>query len=245
MLVVVSVLGAWQAGHWALGEAALVSPGTALMRLAVLGGRAGFWMEAADTGWAFLVSAVISVVGGAALGCVLGLSRVLGRVVEPVLGAFYALPKVTLYPVVLLLFGLGGAAKVAFGVMHGLIPIGLVTMAAVLEVQPVLLRTGRAMRLGLGQMAMRIMLPAVLPEVLGGVRIGVPLALLGVLIGEMFASRRGLGSMAMRAMEGGDGATLLAVAVLLSGVALGVNWGLGRVARGFAGSVTGAGSGGR
>ena len=70
--------------------------------------------------------------------------------VEPVLGAFYALPKVTLYPVVLLLFGLGGAAKVAFGVMHGLIPIGLVTMAAVLEVRPVLLRTGRAMRLGAG-----------------------------------------------------------------------------------------------
>ena len=208
-----------------------MSPGAALTRLVVLGGRAGFWAEAADTGGAFLLSAAVSVLAGVALGCALGLSRLLGRVVEPLLGAAYALPKVTLYPVVLLLFGLGGAAKVAFGVMHGLIPIGLVTMAAILEVRPALLRTGRAMRLGVGQMAVRIVLPAVLPEVLGGVRIGVPLALLGVLIGEMFASRRGLGSMAMRAMEAGDGATLLALAVVLSVVALAVNWGLGRMVR--------------
>lgn len=229
MLVAAAALAAWQAGHWALGEAALVSPAQALARLVVLGGRAAFWAEAAETGWAFLLSGSLSVAGGVTLGCALGLSRVAGRVTEPLLAAFYALPKVTLYPVVLLLFGLGGAAKVAFGVMHGMIPIALVTMAAILQVRPVLLRTGRTMRLGAAQMAVRIVLPAVLPEVLGGVRIGVPLALLGVLIGEMFASRRGLGSMAMRAMEVGDGATLLALAVLLSVVAVAVNSALSRI----------------
>jgi NitT/TauT family transport system permease protein len=118
---------------------------------------------------------------------------------------------------------LGFSAKVAFGVMHGLVPIVLVTMGAVLQVRPVYLRTAKAMRLGLGQTILRVVLPSIAPEVLGGVRIGVPLALLGVLIGEMFASRRGLGSVAMRAMEANDGATLLAVAVLVSAAALGVN----------------------
>lgn len=228
-VVLVVVLGVWQAGHWAVGDVGLASPWATVARLGVLAGREGFWLDAGDTAWAFLVSAVVSVVGGVLLGCGLGLSRVLGLVVEPVLGAFYALPKVTLYPVVLLLFGLGGAAKIAFGVMHGLIPVALVTMGAVLQVRPVLLRTARSMRLSRGQVARWVVLPAIWPEVLGGVRIGVPLALLGVLIGEMFASRRGLGSVAMRAMEANDGATLLAVAVLLSVAALGVNAVLGWV----------------
>jgi NitT/TauT family transport system permease protein len=107
--------------------------------------------------------------------------------------------------------------------MHGLIPIVLLTMNAVLQVRPVHLRTARALRLSQGQVLRTVVLPAILPDVLGGVRIGVPLALLGVLIGEMFASRRGLGAVAMRAMETNDGPTLLAVAVLLSAAALAIN----------------------
>ncbi len=230
-LVLIFVLIAWQAGHLAAGDVALASPAAALTRLGTLLARPGFQADALDTAQAFLLSAIISVVGGAGIGCLLGLSRLAGRVMEPVLASLYALPKVTLYPVVLLLFGLGGPAKVAFGVMHGLIPIGLITMNAVLQVRPVHLRAARAMRLTTAQTLWSVVLPSILPDILGGVRIGVPLALLGVLIGEMFASRRGLGSVAMRAMEVNDGPTLLAVAVLLSATALGINALLGRLLR--------------
>jgi NitT/TauT family transport system permease protein len=231
LFVLAAFLALWQAGSLAVGDTGLASPTAALARLMVLAARPAFQADALDTAGAFLVSAAVSVVGGVALGCALGLSRLLGRVVEPLLASLYALPKVTLYPVVLLLFGLGGAAKIAFGVMHGLIPIGLVTMNAVLQVRTVHLRAARAMRLTTGQTVFTVVLPSILPDVLGGIRIGVPLALLGVLIGEMFASRRGLGSVAMRAMEVNDGPTLLAVAVLLSVAALGINAVLGRVLR--------------
>jgi NitT/TauT family transport system permease protein len=229
--VLMAILALWQGAHWAAGGTTLASPLETLARLVALAGRPAFRADAVDTAGAFLLAAGMSVVGGVALGCALGLFRLFGQVIEPLLAAFYALPKVTLYPVVLLLFGLGFQAKVAFGVMHGLVPIGLITMNAVLQVRPVHLRAARAMRLGVWQTVWTVVLPSIVPEVLGAVRIGVPLALLGVLIGEMFASRRGLGSVAMRAMEGNDGATLLAVAVLLSVAALGVNAGLGRAAR--------------
>ena len=225
--MLLAVLAAWQAGHWAAGDVALASPAATFARLVVLAGRPAFWVDAGSTAWAFGVSAGLSVVGGVLLGCGLGLGRLAGRVMEPVLTSLYSLPKVTLYPVVLLLFGLGASAKVAFGVMHGLIPIGLVTMNAVRQVRPVHLRAARAMHLSGPDVLRRVVLPSIVPEVLGGIRIGVPLALLGVLIGEMFASRRGLGSVAMRAMEVNDTATLLAVVVVLSGTALGVNAGLG------------------
>jgi NitT/TauT family transport system permease protein len=226
VLVLLSVLTLWQTGHWAAGGTTLAGPMETGARLWLLEQRPAFRADVIDTGAAFLLSALISVVAGVLLGCTLGLGRLLGRVVEPVLASFYALPKVTLYPVVLLLFGLGFSAKVAFGVMHGLVPIVLLTMNAVLQVRPVHLRAARAMRLSRSQTIMTVVLPSILPEVLGGVRIGVPLTLLGVLIGEMFASRRGLGAVAMRAMEANDGPTLLAVAVLLSAAALGVNAGL-------------------
>ena len=231
LLVLLAMLTLWQIAHWAAGGTTLASPADTFGRLAILAQRPVFQGDAADTALAFLLSAALSVAAGVLLGCLLGLSRLLGQVVEPVLSAFYALPKVTLYPVVLLLFGLGFSAKVAFGVMHGLVPIVLVTMNAVLQVRPVHLRAARAMRLGPGQTLVRVVLPSILPDLLGGIRIGVPLALLGVLIGEMFASRSGLGAVAMRAMEANDGPTLLAVAVLLSVAALAVNAVLSRIGR--------------
>ena len=96
---------------------------------------------------AFATALAISAVMGVMLGLVLGMRRFAGEVAEPILGSLYTIPKVTLYPVMLLIFGLGMSAKVAFGVIHGMIPVMLFTMAAGKNVRPVLLRTARVLRL--------------------------------------------------------------------------------------------------
>ena len=111
--------------------------------------------------------------------------------------AVYAVPKLTLYPILLLAFGLGLSAKVAFGVLHGVIPIILFTLGAVRNTRPILLRTGYVLRLSRGQMLRWILLPAALPEIFTGVRIGFSLTLIGCLLAEMFASQRGLGYLLM------------------------------------------------
>ena len=143
---------------------------------------------------AFCYALAISAVLGVLLGLVLGLRRFAGDVAEPILAALYTIPKVTLYPVMLLMFGLGLSAKVAFGVIHGMVPIVLFTLAAVKNLPPVCLRAARALRLRRVQTATRDRAaPAVMPEIVSGLRVGFALTLLGVLIGEMFASQRGLG----------------------------------------------------
>ena len=81
------------------------------------------------------------------LGLVLGLQRFAGDVAEPILVALYTIPKITLYPLILLIFGLGVSAKVAFGVIHGVIPIILFTLNAVKNINPVLHPHRRIMRL--------------------------------------------------------------------------------------------------
>jgi NitT/TauT family transport system permease protein len=92
-----------------------------------------------------------------------------------------------------------------------------------MQIKPVYLRTARVLRLSANQVAMTIALPAVLPEVLAGARLGISLSLLGVLIGEMFASKRGLGYLINNAMGLGDIATIMSVAVFLSIFAVAIN----------------------
>jgi NitT/TauT family transport system permease protein len=210
------ILVLWQGLHWLAGDVAVTSPAVTFKHLGGLMASSDFWLDVAETGRALLYGALISLIGGVALGVMLGLNRLAGTVSEPILITLYSLPKVTLYPIVLLCFGLGLSAKVAFGAMHGLIPVTIFTMNAIMQIKPVYWRTAQALRLTARQTALTVALPAVIPEVIAGARIGFSLTLLGVLIGEMFASRRGLGFLITQAMGLGDIATIMAIALFLT-----------------------------
>ena len=121
---------------------------------------------------------------------------------------------------ILLLFGLGMPAKVAFGALHGIIPVVLFTMNAVRNVNRTYLRAGRAMRLTPAQTGWHILIPATLPEIFSGLRIGFSLTLLGTMLGELFASQRGLGFLLMTAIDLHDVKTILSIAVLISAFAV-------------------------
>jgi NitT/TauT family transport system permease protein len=193
LVLVALVVAVWQGLYHYVGDSAITSPAQTLVYAATLVRTATFWGHAQATVMAFVYALLISIMLGVGLGLVLGLRRFAGDVAEPILVALYTIPKITLYPLVLLIFGLGVSAKVAFGVMHGVIPIILFTLNAVKNVNPVLLRTARVMKLTQWQTTTTLLAPAVMPELITGVRVGFSLTMLGVLIGEMFASQRGLG----------------------------------------------------
>ena len=193
LLLIAAALLLWEAvGDWTQGVA-VSGPAATFAYLSELMLTARFWDSAAATATAFVMAFMLSAVFGLLLGLMLGMWRFAGDVAEPVLAGFYTIPKVTLYPVVLLLFGLGVGAKVAFGVMHGLVPVTLFTVAAVRTLPPVLQRAARSLRLSRLDTIRWVLLPACLPQIVAGLRLGFSLSLLGVLIGEMFSSQRGLG----------------------------------------------------
>jgi NitT/TauT family transport system permease protein len=193
LAMVAVALAVWQGLYQYAGEVAITPPWRTIEYTATLLGSASFWLHIAETVKAFVYSVLISSALGVAIGLVLGLRRFAGDVAEPILVALYTIPKVTLYPLMLLIFGLGLSAKVAFGVIHGVIPVILFTLNAVKNVNPVYLRTARVMRLDAWRTATTVLGPAIMPEIITGLRIGFSLTMLGVLIGEMFASQRGLG----------------------------------------------------
>jgi NitT/TauT family transport system permease protein len=214
-LLIAGMLVVWMLlFRWA-GPEALSPPGATLARAGEYLASARFWQHAAATGIAFLYGVLIALVGGLALGLLLGANRLAGEVGEPILTALYSLPKITLYPVILLIFGLGVSAKVAFGALHGLFPVALFALGALRNTSPVLLKTARVLRLSPLATARTVLLPAALPEILTGLRIGFSTTLLGTLIGELFASDRGIGFILVRAMEAHKVDDIMALTLLL------------------------------
>lgn len=231
LLLLALLLLLWQAvGSWTQGMA-ITGPLVTFAYVGQLVLTTGFWGQAWTTMAAFLLAFVLSAVCGLLLGLVLGLRRFAGDVMEPVLAGFYTIPKVTLYPVVLLLFGLGMSAKVAFGVMHGLVPVTLFTIAAIKTLPPALPRTARALRLSPGQTMRWVLLPACLPQIVGGLRLSFSLSLLGVLIGEMFSSQRGLGFLLVNGLAQHNVALSTAVVLLIVVFAVGANTAMLRLSR--------------
>ena len=214
-VVLIAMLVLWQALHQIAGETALPAPLPTMSYLMHTVPSARFAANAAATALAFVFALAIAYAIGLAVGVWMGAHRLSGEVGEPILVALYSLPKITLYPVVLLIFGLGISGKVAFGAMHGILPVALLTMGAIRAIPPVYLRAARTLRLSPWQTIATVLLPAALPEVFTGLRIGFTVTLLGVLLGEMFASKQGLGAMIMNAMQLAQGEEMMTVAIML------------------------------
>lgn len=226
VILLLALLLGWQGLAWLLGPSILPAPLATLRQLVTEFQTPGFGAHLKATGQAFGVALLIAASTGVLLGLVLGARRLAGEVSEPILITLYSIPKIALYPVILLMFGLDISARIAFGVIHGVIPIIIFTMTAVRNMPNVYLRSARAYRLGQAACAWHVLAPAAMPEIVAGLRIGLSLTLLGTLLGEMFASQHGIGHLLMRAMERNETSTIMALALLLFVAATAANYSL-------------------
>jgi NitT/TauT family transport system permease protein len=223
LIVFAVMLLAWQALHQFVGDTALPGPVPTLRYLVRFLPTARF----AENAWATLVcffyALILSYALGLSIGIWMGVHRLSGAVGEPILISLYTLPKITLYPVVLLIFGLSTSGRVTFGAMHGVLPVALLTMNGIRNIPPVYLKSARTLRLSKGQTILTVLLPATIPEVISGLRIGFALTLLGVLLAEMFAAKHGLGFLIINAMQLLQAEEMVTVAVVLFVFAVAAN----------------------
>jgi len=223
LILMTGLLLTWQAIFVLFGDLAITPPLETCAQVLRMLGSDRFWPHLIETAQAFAAALAIAIVTGLSLGLALGFHRLSGEVFEPILSALYSIPKVTLYPMILLIFGIGVSAKIAFGTIHGIVPIVIFTMDAVRNIRPVYVKTGRVYHLGAMSMARTILIPAALPEIFTGLRVGFSLTLIGTLIGEMFGALRGVGFVLMRAIGLHDVKTIMAITLLVVVFAAGVN----------------------
>ena len=220
VLAVLLVLGLWNFLSLSYGSDAVAAPMATWQRLVMLisTGVIGPHLNFTLSSW--IVSVLLAGVVGLSIGLLLGLHRASGLVFEPLIIAVSSLPKVTLYPMVLLICGLGQSSKIAFGFIHGVLPIMLFTLGAAREIPLHYVKTARTLGLNRVATLRRVMLPAMASGIVSGMRLGASLALLGVIIGEMFGAQQGLGFLLMNAIDINDTAQMAAVALILIFLAL-------------------------
>jgi NitT/TauT family transport system permease protein len=133
------------------------------------------------------IAYVLSVLVGVALGIALGSVRALRQVLNPFVVALYGMPKILVLPWIMLLLGFGTAPAIVYGTIHGLFPILVLVAGGVRDVDRTLIGVARAFGATPWQLYWKVVLPAIVPTVLAGMRLGIVFCLLGVLIVEMFA----------------------------------------------------------
>jgi NitT/TauT family transport system permease protein len=147
--------------------------------------------------WTTLVEVALGFTVGAGTGVVVGYalarSALVERVLSPYLVAAQATPILALAPLIALWFGPGLVGKVVICSLIVFFPVAVATMVGIRAVDARLLELGRSLRATPRQILMTLEIPAALPSILGGMRVGVTLAVVGAIVGEWAGAERGLG----------------------------------------------------
>ena len=155
------------------------------------------WASMKRLFWGFLLGGCPALV----LGIVMGLSRPIRAMFEPLIAATYPIPKSSILPLVLLIFGLGEVSKVVMVAIGVFFPVAINAAAGVLEISKVHLDVGRDFKASRWNTFRTIALPGALPFIMTGIKLGVGMGLVLIGIAEMVAAKQGLGSMIWNAWE--------------------------------------------
>jgi len=141
---------------------------------------------------------LIACVGGILCGALIGGITLLRNLLLPVFSSLYAVPIVILYPVFTAWFGIGSESKIIFAGVYGFFPVMLSTAAGIRTIDAQLLLAARSMGATVPQQIARVIIPASIPTVLTGLRLGGALTIIGVVVSEMLTSAAGIGYLVTR-----------------------------------------------
>src|SRR5437899_11635363 len=196
--ILVGLLGAWEIAGRLANPLLYVPPSAAvpaLGRLLALHSYPDLAEHLLLTLGEIVVAYGLAVAAGLGCGFALGFNRLVGRAYGPILAALYAVPAVVWYPSLMLFFGLDAASKIAFGFLLGFFPITLAVLAGVRQVNPQLVTVARAYGAGAVTVFRRVMVPSMLFTLVGGLRTGLALCVIGVIVGEILGSTAGTGAL--------------------------------------------------
>lgn len=149
-----------------------------------------------------LLGFVIALGTGIFLGILVGSNRVLGKLLEPVLLFFRSLSVLALFPVFLLFFGIGEESKIAIVAWAAFWPIFINTTNAVRGVEKILINAARTLGAGRVYIFTRIVLPAAIPNIFPGVRLGASYAFTALVAAEYLGATEGIGIYIRSSQEG-------------------------------------------
>jgi len=200
LLAALGLLALWEAASWSGLFYRGVLPsvldiGTALGRLLI---DPAFWRHLGTTAMEVVGALAIGGSLGIAAGVLVGGGRLLRRAYEPALHYLAPTPKIVFLPILIALFGVGPASKVAMGALSCFFPVALSVASGMALVDPVHLRVARSFGLGRLRTLRSVFLPSLVRPLATGLRLGLGVAVIGCLLSEIKLSNRGLGFLAIQ-----------------------------------------------
>jgi NitT/TauT family transport system permease protein len=191
-----------------------------------LSGDALILRELGFTMWTALISFLLGAGGAVVVALLFVLFPVLEKVLDPIFSALNSMPRTALAPLLIVWFGLGIWSKVAIGASLCFFIVLQNTVAGIRGVNADHVTLSRTLGLSEGKMFWKVTMPNAVPVMFAGLRLGVVVALLGVVAGEIIASERGMGQRIayLAAAFDMNGVWALLFVLALSGMLL--TWGL-------------------
>jgi len=158
---------------------------------------------------------------GILLGYLMGRYRWFDDLLDPWIATLYSIPVIAFVPFIIIWFGIGLLSKVIVVFKITAVAIMLNTAAGIKNIDPTWLELSRSLRLNPWETTYKIRLPAALPYIITGMRLGVGRAMLGVIVAELMAANAGLGYLLRDASETWDSPKLFVTVVLLAAMGMG------------------------
>ncbi|MGP4057442.1 ABC transporter permease [Mycobacterium sp. 4D054] len=179
------------AGWW--NDHVMPAPSVIVAELGVLLTESQFWLDAQRTGIEVALSILFGCLLGFAAGLLFWKVPLLGRVFEPYLVSFYAVPLVLFYPVMIVLVGINSMSVIILATIMAAIPMALNTAVGLNQMPPVYMKLARSLRASPRQTLFAIAIPAAGPFIVAGLRLAVVYALIGTIAMEFTTAQAGLG----------------------------------------------------
>lgn len=142
---------------------------------------------------------IIGAAAGIVCGYVLARSDVVYAIAQPILSAFYGIPRIALAPLIIMWLGIGLNSKIVVAAMMVFFIVFMNTIAGIRSVNPEFIHIARVMGATERQIIHKVVLPAAAPVLITGLQTSVPQAMIGAIVGEFISSNRGVGHLINRA----------------------------------------------
>jgi NitT/TauT family transport system permease protein len=198
LISIVCVLGAWEFFGGRVNPL-FMSPPSAVLKAGAVMVSSGELLGALKSSLlTLLVGFFMAAVLGVVIGLLIGRYKVVDAATDWIVNALYATPLVALIPLVILWFGLGDAAKLFIVTILAVFPVLINTASGVRNVPRALIDVGAAFAANERQTFLKIILPAVVPYVMTGLRLGIGRAIIGMVVAEFFTAITGLGALIVK-----------------------------------------------
>lgn len=136
---------------------------------------------------------VMGAIPGLILGVLMGMNRKIRVMLDPIISAIYVVPKVTMLPFIMLLFGIGEISKIVTVAIAAFFGVLINSMAGVLQIEPIYLDAAKSYGADRLQMFWEVIIPGAMPIIFAGLRLSLGTSLIVIVSAEFVAARSGLG----------------------------------------------------